>query len=166
MVSGHLSINSAELTDPSAEPVESSLPVRGAPESQRPRGTSTLVVRPLCRRVFLFCRPRRRLIANSSSMLVGTVASLGDRDTCPIMRRRPSSLEMHAGPCASDVFCGVLTQKEFELEPHPFRNLVLRGSVSHWMSPLFGAGDIGQRRKIRKAAHGVVGPENSGPHLP
>ena len=34
-------------------------------------------------------------------------------------------LRSHAGPCASDVFCGAPTQKEFEVEPHLFRNLVL-----------------------------------------
>ena len=34
-------------------------------------------------------------------------------------------LRSHAGPCASDVFCVAPTQKEFEMEPHHFRSLVL-----------------------------------------
>ena len=34
-------------------------------------------------------------------------------------------LRSHAGPCASDVVCGAPTQKEFEVEPHLFRTLVL-----------------------------------------
>ena len=34
-------------------------------------------------------------------------------------------LRSHAGPCASDVFCGAPTEKEFEVEPHLFRNLML-----------------------------------------
>ena len=64
--------------------------------------------------------PHNESMDLSDEFLLSTTVSLPQSSAAD-----QAHLRSHAGPCASDVFCGAPTQKEFEVELHLFRNLVL-----------------------------------------